>query len=209
MSTATYAFAEVEALFKGARSVARAKDPLALAAAFPGLWLKPGYTLFTQFYEDGRGNGNGFTWAYPTTARLPQPRLKDWPKGAPAGALPPLSVIEGDGTPWSYLAASLLGRELQELGAQWHGCYWSTHSLYGGGPFRWEGPEWQHPLPWPESFLPTVTVDERGVTVIFYTMSELRQLRVIRHTDTYRPGQGLRYDAADETIAFAHGGYIF
>jgi hypothetical protein len=48
-----------------------------------------------------------------------------------------MEAIEGDGTPWSYLLASFLSRDGEELGAVWHGCYWRTHALLLESPF-WE-----------------------------------------------------------------------
>ena len=32
-----------------------------------------------------------------------------------------MQAIEGDGSPWSYLSASILSREAEEFGAMWHG----------------------------------------------------------------------------------------
>jgi hypothetical protein len=32
-----------------------------------------------------------------------------------------MDAIEGDGSAWSYLSASLFAREAAELGALWHG----------------------------------------------------------------------------------------
>jgi len=40
----------------------------------------------------------------------------------PHGALDDfMDAIEGDGSAWSYLSASLFAREAAELGALWHG----------------------------------------------------------------------------------------
>ena len=36
------------------------------------------------------------------------------------------SAREGNDSPWSYLAASILGREIEEFGAVWHGCKWKA-----------------------------------------------------------------------------------
>ena len=40
-----------------------------------------------------------------------------------------MDVIEDDGAPWSYLAASLVARELLEYGAMWHGIGWGTYEI--------------------------------------------------------------------------------
>ena len=43
-------------------------------------------------------------------------------------------AIEGDDTPWSYLSASLLGRQFKAFGAMWHGESWGTHEILGENP---------------------------------------------------------------------------
>ena len=45
-----------------------------------------------------------------------------------------MEAIEGDGSPESYLCASLLARELHEFGAMLHGCNWSTHTILDQNP---------------------------------------------------------------------------
>ena len=44
-------------------------------------------------------------------------------------AVPLMQAIEGDGSPWSYLSASILSREAAEFGAMWHGCDWSDQTI--------------------------------------------------------------------------------
>ena len=45
-----------------------------------------------------------------------------------------MQVIEGDGSPWSYLSASILCREAAEFGAVWHGCVWSDQTILSKPP---------------------------------------------------------------------------
>ena len=108
-------------------SVDRADD---LLRVFDALWLKPGFALHAYRFRAG-GNGNGIIWAVPADAPLIAPddcaRVEDgWlqPPRPPA-AVPLMQAIEGDGSPWSYLSASILSREAAEFGALWHGCVWS------------------------------------------------------------------------------------
>lgn len=179
-------------------------DAEKLLAAFACLRLQPGWTLITQQYSDGY-NASGFTWALPKGAPQPEPFLTQWQGDPPAHAVDPMTVMTGDGTPWSYLCASLLARELAELGARWHGCDWSTHDLFDGSSIyqlEFSGAR-------PVSFGPTVTQDESGTTVTFYTFSGLGENRVVRHVDTYRPETGYRFTSETETIARAEGGYLF
>lgn len=40
-----------------------------------------------------------------------------------------MQAIDGDGSSWSYLSASILSREAEEFGAMWHGCVWSDQKI--------------------------------------------------------------------------------
>lgn len=114
-----------------------AVDPMTVLAVFKPLRIKEGYILRAYQFCSG-GNGNGFVWAMPTDADFPDPeqcpRLEDVflePPKPPAALDDAMEAIDGDGSPWSYLCASLLCRQLREFGAMWHGCDWSTHSILG------------------------------------------------------------------------------
>ena len=50
----------------------------------------------------------------------------------PPGVVPLMQAIEGDGSPWSYLSASILCREAEKLGATWHGCVWGGQTILSG-----------------------------------------------------------------------------
>ena len=97
-------------------------DPTDLLEVFKTLWLKDGFALHGYEFTSG-GNGNGVIWAVPFDAPVLKPeecpRLEDVflepPK--PPGAVELMKVIEGDGSPWSYLSAAMLGREAAEFGA--------------------------------------------------------------------------------------------
>ena len=86
--------------------------------------------------------------AMPFDAEFPEPKdcptleshLLKAPK--PSEALDDvMEAIEGDGTPWSYLAASLLRRELSDFGAAWHGVHWSLHFVLDEDPWMADPPK--------------------------------------------------------------------
>jgi hypothetical protein len=115
-------------------------DPTTVLAPFTSLWLRPGYVLRAYQFKEG-GNGNAVVWAVPVDAEFPDPKLCPRLRGVfleppkPPGALDDtMAAFEGDGTPWSYLCASLLARELGEFGAMWHGYEWSTHDILEAKP---------------------------------------------------------------------------
>ena len=92
-----------------------------LLRVFDTLRLKAGFTL--QAYEFRAGiDGNGIIWSVPADAPLVAP--DDCPRVEDAWLQPPrppeavllMQAIEGDGSPWSYLSASILSREAAEFG---------------------------------------------------------------------------------------------
>lgn len=111
-------------------------DPMDVLAVFNPLRIKDGYILRAYQCYAG-GNGDGFVWAMPVDAEFPDP--EDCPRLEGAFLKPPvppsalenvMDAIDGDGSSWSYMYASLLAREFAEFGAMWHGCSWDTHYVW-------------------------------------------------------------------------------
>ncbi|MCY4059283.1 MAG: hypothetical protein OXG44_14905 [Gammaproteobacteria bacterium] len=146
-----------------ARQLASVPDRLAETRSFSGRWsdsdgandllrvfdtlhLKAGFALRAFTYRAG-GNGNGIIWAVP--ADVPPvavddcPRLEDtWLQPPqPPGAVPLMQAIDGDGSPWSYLSASILSREATEFGAIWHGRAWSDQTILSKPPRQADDPD--------------------------------------------------------------------
>jgi len=203
-------------------------DPQKLLEPFKPLRLRSGLVLRAyQFKEEG--NGNGVVWAMPADAEFPEPKdcptlenhLLKAPK--PFEALDDvMEAIEGDGTPWSYLAASLLRREFSDFGAIWHGTNWALHFVHDEDPWMADPPKPDEPpldrpttkaAEWtwlgdaPKDWRPQVKVEKDRVTVTFYTYCGLEQQRLYRHTDTYRPGK-LRAKVEEKVIAEGGPGYM-
>lgn len=195
-------------------------DPNELLRYFSRVKLKGGYRLDSYQYLEG-SNGNGFVFAVPEGQKLPHP-----PKGLHLvwdhGTIPvfkasrPLpswvrsdieTYLEADGSPLSYFQCSLLIRELRELGAVWHGAYWSTHEVvtdlepYLAGEWNWvEKP--------PGTILPQVEMSPPGsATVRFYTRTQYLQEHIHRHTDTY--AGRLRTSHQSEIAATGGPGFIY
>jgi len=203
-------------------------DPMRLLEAFPALRIKNGFILRAYQFRAG-SDGNGLVWAMPADAAFPEPEdcplSKDDAQKSPRppGALDDvMEVIEGDGSPWSYLCASILSREIEEFGAVWHGCNWSMHVILGSDPWLsaeefaqrepTAGPYgdpngWQWLEEKPDEWKPAVSMGKHKVTVSFYTYSGLVNQAIFRHLDTY--AQGL-YRAKSEIKKIAEGprGYV-
>jgi len=202
-------------------------DPMNVLAVFRSLRIKDGFVLRAYQFRDG-GNGNGFVWAMPVGAAFPDPeecpRLEDTflgPPKPPAALDNVMDAIDGDGTPWSYMCASILARELSDFGAMWHGCCWGTHTVLGASPwnakpkddFDLSQPssplsEWHSTTRPPRAWSPRVSVDRGVTTVTFCTYSGLGQEAVYRHLDSYKPGS-YRFETERAQMATGPGGYQF
>lgn len=116
-------------------------DPMALLDVFGSIRLRPGWVLRAYQYTEG-DDGNGLVWALPRDAPFPEPddcmgsdSDGSAPHPMPPGGIADVgSLIDGDGSPLSYLSASLLARELTEFGARGRGRSWSDECIIGAPP---------------------------------------------------------------------------
>lgn len=206
------------------------RDLAQVIAFFPTLKIREGFRLAAYVHRDS-GNGAGFVWALPLDAEFPEPG--DCPKlethflqpPKPFDALEPSEVFEGDGSPDSYLHASLLRRELHDYAASWHGLDWTAHTVLDAFPkTRDEVGDDADPLKfpgtpksrwtWKESepldYNPTVRFDGDRVTVTFFTFCPLERERIFRHTDVYRRGKYRPIKVDDKAeIGEGEGGVAF
>lgn len=132
--------------------------------------------------------------------------------------------IEGDGTPWSYLSASIFAREVKELGAMWHGCRWSTQVILGADPWQCganpqdfrqterlamsDREHWTWHAPEPDVWAPTYAEEAGRITLSFFTYSGLEREAIYRHTDRYERGRYV-VESAVERIAVGSAWYLF
>lgn len=201
-------------------------DPMEVLAVFPQLRIKKGWTLRAyQFRESA--DGKGIVWAMPADAEFPDPGQCPRQENVLAGPPKPVAalasvmdVIEGDGSPGSYLSASLLSRELREFGAMLHGCDWSTHTILGQNPLAAGNslqllnapsgtPEqWKWLVPEPIEWQPHTHEEDGFVTIALFTFSGLGQQTIYRHTDTFQRGSYLLATQMAE-IAVGPRGYWF
>ncbi len=198
-------------------------DPNRLLGPFSCLRLRDGFRLAAYQFHDGGGNGNGFVAVIPDDRSLPDPPESGFdfawsPPGSAvlssAEGLVPEWVrldighfLEGDDSPLSYFQASILLRELGELGAMWHGCSWATHELVTSHK-RIPGRGWKWKRKEPQEWQPVVRRNRvRQWQVIFYTKSDLGQSRVVRHRDTFT--DVYNFDSEEVEIALGRGDMSF
>ena len=143
-------------------------------------------TFFARCQFREGGDGRGVVWAMPVDADFPEPCdcKKDrkralQPPRPPAALDNEMEAIDGDGSPWSYLCDSLLGRELWSFGAIRRQRGWPIHTILGKNP--WKGrrragdmpsadpAKWIWHQPQPPDWKPQVTVNGSKVTVTFFS----------------------------------------
>lgn len=197
-----------------------------LLRVFNTLWLKPGFELHASVYWSG-GNGNGEIWAEPTDTRSvasgEDSELEDKWKDRSPRVVPLMEAIEGDGSPWSYLSASILSREAEEFGAVWHGCEWSDQKILSKAPRQaddrdsadrrertGEAPvrNWSWCGTVPRTWKPTYVDTGTNKEVILHIYNPIGQDRIYRATDTYPAGS---YDCKteDTELCWGDGGMVY
>ncbi len=167
-------------------------NPGSALMKLPGLKLKPALRLVTYLLRSGT-DGMGTIWAVPetlsTTAHL-QKALLGGGKGVlqvpqPAGSLADvMEGLEGDRSPLSFVIASILRRELKEMGALGKSCDWSHHRLINALPSQrnWQ---WRVQTP-PKDLSPKVLIypDNRATTE-FFTCRITAPVAIYQHIDQY------------------------
>ena len=134
-----------------------------------------------------------------------------------------MDIIELDGSPWSYMEASLLCRELYEFGAMWQGSFWETEILLSSNPLarkhrtRTDGPMfwptvkpklWQWLEPIPRAWKPRVCEEGDRVQVLFYTYSGHVRQYIFKHFDVFKKGGG-QLEFNETEIAEGPDGFRF
>ncbi len=165
-------------------------NPAAALLKLPGLQLKPDLRWVAYLHRLGE-EGTGITWAVPehlsTTAHLEHALVNRTDRAQPPypeGALDNvMESLEGDRSPLSFLIASLLRRELRELGAIGKSCRWSHHRLIGILP-KPEICQWR--IQPPQNLVPKACVWPDGRAAIeFFTCRTIAPIAIFQHIDQY------------------------
>ena len=198
-----------------------------LLGVFDTLWLKPRFVLYACVYQEFIG-GNGRIWAVPAdsvpVASDGRPNLEEELMKRPPGAVPLMEAIEGDGSPWSYLSASILSREAAEFGAYWHGLDWSVHTILSKPPRQADDPDvsgserqetgdapvgnWTWHAPVPDRWAPTFAETGTATEIVLHVYNPIVGENVYRATDTYLTGSYVG-KTATEVLCWGDGGFVF
>jgi hypothetical protein len=194
-------------------------DPMKVLDAFSSLKIKKGFMLRAYQYVSN-GNGNGVVWAMPEDSPFPEPnecpKLKDTEIECPrpSAALDDvMEAVEGDGSEFSYVSASLFAREISEFGAFWHGCSWSSHTIIDekspSDEFTFEEIDnWDWSEEKPKEWRPSATKVSHNILVNFYTYTGLVPAGIVCHTDTFSL-DSYCFISDHRMIAGSGGGYIY
>lgn len=210
-----------EIFYEGDRAAHWICYPDSIINACRNLSLADGWHLEAyQFYEGG--NANAKVYALPEGSHLlppeeafatetgddslrEKPGFWPWPPAIASADEDVMSHIMGDDTPLSYLEASLLSRERNEVGAAWHGISWGVTSIIDSTD-GFSDMNWNEPVP--PKIKPVVCCSDRTCTVTFYTHTSLHEETITRNEDTYTRGS---YNATTKSTVIATGetGFYF
>ena len=180
-------------------------NPNGLLALARHICLKPGIKLAAYQHRAG-ANGRSHVIAVPMERQIPSPQSFGPDPGNIHAKLPEWADdriarhFQGDGTPESYFEASILMRELWELGAVWHGSSWAEYKvLLATADLPQSQLAWREPLP--GDWRPSVDRNRRATTVTFWTYTGFERESVLRCQDQY----GEDYDFARVAYVIADG----
>jgi len=187
-------------------------DPGKVVEVFECLRIRKGFVLRAYQYGS-EGDIWGLICAMPTDSTFPKPLEcgatnfmfgPGKPPQPPDALDGPMAVFDGDGSPWSYICASLLVRELGDFGAQWHGVGWGWHQMLEENPWKADGTgrpsdfgirkrdpkgtRWKVLEQRPKQWRPHVRMEKGQITVTFYTWTNRNREAIFKHVDTYKPG---------------------
>ena len=199
-------------------------DPTDLIDYFGSLRIRDDYAL--RAYERRQAPDSwGKVWAMPAGQPFADPKPNGNGKPPkPAGALDdPMQALEGDGSPYSYLCASLLARELEHFATvcpktEWLNCFilgsdpWAHangmgHALAGQG-FSKDTTKWRWTGQQPNEWRPSVYYGQRTATVIFHAFIGNGRQRIITFEDHYLRGS-YTFNRQEESVASGPAGYTW
>jgi len=191
-------------------------------AVCPPLQLKAGWKLQAYQYVMGR-NGHALLFAVPEEQTLPEPAN---PEDNNAPLIPVfassnfMEIVQGDGSPYSYMVASIFAREMSEFGKFGHGGNWIAYHILEDDPWQnsfevrvgsdmsMDESEWTLRVPKPSSWKPSVMVNPEAIITRFYTFCGLGMQKIVSYTDTYIAGN-YQPQIGSEVIATGPRGYVW
>lgn len=181
-------------------------DPLEILPAFPNITFRSGYKI-VGYYCNKQRDRYGKFFVLSSSQTLEEVKNKSSEPVLPSGADEQfMSYISGDGTPVSYIQASIFLQAIHNTGFQIyhndpqsyfdetkvereridqslsHTSDRNVSRIYG---FNIESFSWSEKAAVPEFFDPKVTKSDENVTVEYYTCASMGMKKIYRNTDVY------------------------
>ena len=188
-------------------------DLSSILSLIPCLRLKDGFALraYAYFEAEGmNGDGDGIVWAMPEHVSLPE--VPKTLRSKPPGALNNImEAIEGDGSLWSFMCASVFFCGMSDFCLGGHMCTLETGHIIAND-FR-QSPEETRSLDdfsWletrPANFEPEVKRANNIITVTLHTYEDFVPGRLTRFVDVYNRGDYCF--KREETVIAKDGGVM-
>jgi len=232
-------------------SISSDRDPMALVRLFPSLKLASGYKLCMYQWLDSLG-GFAKVYAIKSDDQLPSPDPKSTRKNPGANIMSQdlipdnpapnldsykfqfMDAIQGNDSPQSYLLASILMFEIDEIGAYWHGREWDDTFILSGKPedhrylshgiirptqnmevMRSKLKEndnnipcaitWNYTHPWPLYWEPYVVVSKYWVNVHFVSYTGRNDCKLVITNIEFERGKYKPISVSTERLAIGNG----
>jgi len=189
-------------------------DLSSILSLFPCLRLKDGYALraYAYFETEGmNGDGKGIVWAMPEHVSLPEVPKTLYSKPPPGALNNIMEAIEGDGSLWSFMCASVFFCGMSDFCLGGVMCTLKTGEIIAND-FRQE-PEETRSLDdfnWletrPANFEPEVKRENNIITVTLYTYEDYVPGKMTRFVDVY--GHKSYCFKREETVIAEDGGIL-
>lgn len=188
-----------------------------LVGVFNELHLRPSWRLDAFIWRStsmggGLVLGRGRDWPELINELLPDPTVPTTPSPfLPRQAHHAMLAFSGTGSPESFLQASLLSRELFELGAFYETLRWREHQIIDRVPVLPEPSEFDpvnrqmaDRFPYPTDLSPRIRRHRKGIDVIFFTTHINEPGRMFRFNDRYIKGKGYCYLSTQTVVVEVH-----
>ena len=184
------------------------------------LKLKENYCLHSLLFISG-GNGYGEMWAVPTNHSFSiistlRTQLDSDPKSKPKKPKKALAnmmlAFEGDNSAYSYLTASLLFRELNEIHRRWHDIDWNDKTIIDKYPWKLKTPIGKN-SDWtmtsiPKQWAPAYFEIEGERLIQFYSYTGRGYDTVFHNIDRYSK-EDYDFDQSVQVIGRGRQGFIY
>ncbi len=188
-----------------------------------GITLNAEYRIETYFYKTKMGSRT-YVFGMPRHSGVPilEDNTSSFQSILPEGAVDLMSVIEGDLSPWSYVEAAILYRELSNTCNGWHNIIWGVEEILEQAPdteSALKPNEELEPSDWLDlnranDWRAIIQMNGMEVSFQFYTFNGFYQETLFKNVDTFGKPNNIdlfgsragNYSFESERLPIAFGG---